>query len=83
MIHRIALPDAQTAPIKPAEPAPGTTMKRCLIAILLGVLAAPAFAYQPDPDESQLREHHHYTNRDGQAVHSPAHSRNGGVAEWE
>ncbi|WP_414450693.1 DUF3761 domain-containing protein [Burkholderia sp. 22PA0099] len=52
-------------------------MKRCLIAILLGVLAAPAFAYQPDPDESQLREHHHYTNRDGQAVHSPAHSRNG------
>ncbi|MBN3726650.1 DUF3761 domain-containing protein [Burkholderia sp. Ac-20379] len=54
-------------------------MKRCLIAVLLGALAAPSFAYQPDPDEAQLREHRHYTNRDGQDVHAPAHSRDGRV----
>ncbi|MBU9171524.1 DUF3761 domain-containing protein [Burkholderia gladioli] len=62
-------------------PPRGTTMKRFLLATLLGVLVAPAFAYQsqPAPDESQLQEHGHYTNRDGEQVHSPAHSRNGEV----
>ncbi|MEK6370966.1 MAG: DUF3761 domain-containing protein [Burkholderia gladioli] len=56
-------------------------MKRFLLAALLCVLVAPAFAYQPQPapDESQLQEHGHYTNRDGEQVHSPAHSRNGEV----
>jgi hypothetical protein len=28
-------------------------------------------------DESQLVEHGHYVNKDGQVVHSPAHTKNG------
>lgn len=49
-----------------------------LVALL--ALASIAHAYQPpSPDESQLREHGHYVNHDGQVVHSPAHARNGGV----
>jgi hypothetical protein len=56
-------------------------MKRFLIAAaaLSCALATSVFAYQPSPDESQLQEHHHYTNHYGQHVHSPAHSRTGGV----
>lgn len=41
------------------------------------VLAGSAFAREPSrnaPIESQLREHHHYTNSVGADVHSPAHS---------
>jgi hypothetical protein len=30
-------------------------------------------------DESQLVEHNHYVNKDGQEVHSPAHSKSGAV----
>ncbi len=49
------------------------------------VAAAPAFAYQPapaaTPDESQLDNHHHYRNRDGATVHSPAHSLSGGAPQ--
>lgn len=50
-------------------------------------LALPAFAFQPapgayaTPDESDLDNHHGYVNRDGRAVHSPAHSRSGRVPE--
>jgi hypothetical protein len=29
------------------------------------------------PDEAQLIEHRHYTNKSGNEVHSPAHSRDG------
>ncbi|WP_345817200.1 DUF3761 domain-containing protein (plasmid) [Paraburkholderia sp. PREW-6R] len=54
-------------------------MKHLLFAALIGIVVTPAFAYRSEPDESQLREHHQYTNRSGQHVHSPAHSRTGGV----
>jgi hypothetical protein len=30
-------------------------------------------------DESQLLEHNHYVNKDGQEIHSPAHSKSGAV----
>ncbi len=53
---------------------------RCCSLVALLALASAAHAYQPSsPDESQLQEHGHYVNRDGHEVHSPAHSRNGGV----
>lgn len=49
-----------------------------LVALL--AMAGIAQAYQSSSaDESQLREHGHYMNHDGQVVHSPAHSRSGGV----
>ncbi|WP_409258858.1 DUF3761 domain-containing protein [Paraburkholderia bannensis] len=60
---------------------------RAATAALALCLAAPAFAYQPPsgtyaaPDESDLDNHHGYVNRDGQGVHSPAHSRSGRVPE--
>ncbi|MEX3941585.1 DUF3761 domain-containing protein [Paraburkholderia sp. BR10937] len=48
--------------------------------MVLLALASAAHAYQPSPpDESQLQEHGHYVNRDGNDVHSPAHSRTGSV----
>lgn len=62
-------------------------------ALLMGGLTccltapAPAFAFQPSPgtyatpDENDLDNHNGYVNRDGQAVHSPAHSRSGHVPE--
>lgn len=58
-------------------------------ALLMGCLIAPApaFAFQPSPgtyvtpDESDLDNHNGYVNRDGQSVHSPAHSRSGRVPE--
>ena len=49
-------------------------------------LASPhtAHAYMPSavapdapPNESDLDNHHTYVNRDGQSVHSPAHTRSG------
>jgi hypothetical protein len=30
------------------------------------------------PDEAQLIEHRHYTNKSGHEVHSPAHTKDGG-----
>ena len=39
--------------------------------------SVPSMGYVPPPtvpDESQLLEHSYYRNRDGQEVHSPAHS---------
>lgn len=50
-------------------------MKRFVLAAVMGIFVTPAFAYQSAPDESQLQEHHQYTNRYGQHVHSPAHAR--------
>ncbi|WP_246798029.1 DUF3761 domain-containing protein [Burkholderia perseverans] len=48
----------------------------CLLA------ASSAGAYQPaPPDEAQLQEHGHYRNRDGDEVHSPAHTKDGRVPE--
>lgn len=37
----------------------------------------PVSVAQPAQDESNLREHNHYVNKDGQVVHSPAHTKNG------
>jgi len=54
-------------------------MKRFVLAALIGVFVTPVLAWQSTPDESQLQEHRHYTNHDGQRVHSPAHTRNGRV----
>lgn len=55
-------------------------VSRCGSLVALLALASAAYAYQPSsPDESQLQEHGHYVNHDGHVVHSPAHSRNGGV----
>ncbi|MBI0327854.1 DUF3761 domain-containing protein [Burkholderia plantarii] len=48
----------------------------CLLA------AGPAGAYQSaSPDEARLQEHGHYRNRDGDEVHSPAHTKDGRVPE--
>jgi hypothetical protein len=40
---------------------------------------SPAHSYPQNPDESDLDTHDHYTNRDGDTVHAPAHSRSGNV----
>jgi hypothetical protein len=61
-----------------------TGITRFSAALLAFGVAASAFAYQPSygtPDESDLDNHHSYTNHDGQSVHSPAHSRSGAVPE--
>ncbi|NWK79573.1 DUF3761 domain-containing protein [Aquitalea sp. LB_tupeE] len=57
-------------------------MNRAIL-LLLATLAcpltyakAPAAAGNP-PDETQLIEHGSYTNKDGNAVHRPAHSKSG------
>ncbi|SAL02597.1 hypothetical protein AWB77_06583 [Caballeronia fortuita] len=55
--------------------------------IAASIFSTPdAFAYrgnqyenQPQPDESDLSNHGHYINHDGNVVHSPAHSRSGNV----
>lgn len=37
----------------------------------------PASTTQPAQDESNLKEHNHYVNKDGKVVHSPAHTKDG------
>jgi hypothetical protein len=61
-------------------------MKRAAIAILfLGfVISIDVRADTQAPpnvsaDESQLVEHNHYVNKDGQEIHAPAHSKSGAV----
>jgi hypothetical protein len=60
--------------------------RAALLALCL-IAPASAFAFQPSPgeytapDESDLDNHNGYVNRDGQSVHSPAHSRSGRVPE--
>ncbi len=62
-------------------------MKKLLFAVLLaiGVASSPAIAHAKEPaadtslssgepNEAELREHEHYTNRSGERVHSPAHT---------
>ena len=57
--------------------------------IATSVLFAPAavayqgnhYRYEQQPDESGLDNHGHYTNRDGNTIHSPAHSRSGTVPQ--
>jgi hypothetical protein len=49
-------------------------------ALLLSLIGHAAIADtppSPDPKESQLVEHGHYVNRDGNVTHSPAHTING------
>ena len=61
-------------------------MRKLLVPIYWALLAVSAASLadaplQPTaPDESKLIEHSHYINRDGQEVHSPAHSKTGSVA---
>lgn len=53
-----------------------------LIPLALILACSLAFAktprnYEPPPDESQLVEHGSYTNKAGQSVHSPSHTKSG------
>lgn len=67
-------------------------MKKLLFALLLaiGVASSPGIAHakQPaaesssvsgEPNEAELQEHKHYKNKQGEKVHSPAHSLSGQV----
>ncbi len=68
-------------------------MNRLLLAVLaISILAFPplAEARQPSdqnqsytqeaaPNESDLESHRHYTNKEGQTVHSPSKSKSGAV----
>jgi hypothetical protein len=53
----------------------------------LVVTANVAFAddrvpqHQTEPNESQLAEHKHYTNKNGKTVHAPAHLKSGEVPD--
>ncbi|GGD97361.1 DUF3761 domain-containing protein [Caballeronia grimmiae] len=64
-----------------------TFLLGCALALTASVLPyAPAHAYyngnyQQQPDESDLDNHGHYKNRDGNIIHSPARSRSGTVPE--
>jgi hypothetical protein len=53
-----------------------------IVAASLALMAGSAFAYSSTtPDESDLDTHNTYINRDGQSVHSPAHSRSDTVPD--
>lgn len=55
-------------------------MKIFIIALLVAcslALAKEPSKYQPNPDDAQLVEHGRYTNKAGQSVHAPAHSKTG------
>jgi hypothetical protein len=63
-----------------------TTARRLPILVIASALmfAGSADARAPrqapavsQPDEAQLNEHRHYTNKSGHEVHSPAHSKDG------
>lgn len=43
--------------------------------------SAPVPATASAPGESRLVEHAHYTNRAGNVVHSPAHTKDGSIPE--
>ena len=46
--------------------------------LVTGSIGAPA-QQTPTPDDSQLTEHGHYVNSNGQTIHSPAHSKDGSI----
>jgi len=49
-----------------------------LLAVFLALHSATSFAYAYSaPDESDLDNHQTYRNRNGETVHSPAHTRSG------
>jgi len=49
-----------------------------LLAVFLALNSAASFAYAYSaPDESDLDNHQTYRNRNGETVHSPAHTRSG------
>lgn len=53
-----------------------------LFACVAALTAHSSFALskgepKPEPTESQLVEHGRYTNKRGESVHSPAHTKNG------
>ncbi|MDR5855520.1 DUF3761 domain-containing protein [Caballeronia sp. LZ062] len=57
----------------------GAFVAGCVIALT----CAPAHAYynSQQPNESDLDNHRHYRNHDGNVIHSPARSRSGVVPE--
>jgi len=57
-------------------------MKRTILLLLAALACQPLYAKAPppgvdQPDETQLMEHGSYTNKDGNTVHRPAHSKSG------
>jgi Protein of unknown function (DUF3761) len=53
-----------------------------LLAAALALSSSTSFAYAYSaPNESDLDNHQTYRNRDGETVHSPAHSRSGEVPD--
>ena len=66
---------------------PENTIMNRAILLLLAALACPTlYAKAPppasnQPDEAQLIEHGSYTNRDGNTVHRPAHSKSDKVPQ--
>lgn len=62
-------------------------MKLACLALAACLIFQPAFARSDTdrqivtPDESQLIEHGSYTNKDGNTVHSPAHTKSDQVPE--
>ncbi|KNH09916.1 hypothetical protein BRCH_02865 [Candidatus Burkholderia brachyanthoides] len=58
-----------------------------VLVIAVSIAVAPcahvyqADSYQSRPNESDLDNHGHYVNRDGNVVHSPTHSRSGAVPQ--
>lgn len=59
-------------------------MRLALLALLLALNSIPALAKTPSPSDTasgqasiQLIEGGSYVNRDGQRIHSPAHTRSG------
>lgn len=58
-------------------------MTKAMLLLIVLLFSAVAHADNPPPpgtpDETQLVEHGHYINKNGQEVHSPAHSKTGAV----
>jgi hypothetical protein len=67
--------------------------RRLLIRAFAGLFALACIATTPaahayhgdssqyEPNESDLDNHGHYVNRDGNSVHAPAHSRSGAIPQ--
>ncbi len=54
----------------------------CMFVLMANVaLADQPTQQKPYPDEAQLAEHGHYTNKRGKAVHAPAHSKSGAAPD--
>lgn len=56
-----------------------TLLAALLVSVVLFAKEPPPVTPPAQPDESNLVEHGHYTNRAGREVHSPAHTKDGSV----